>query len=157
MKNFACMGVGCGNKGIIHITDLDSIEKSNLNRQFLFRPPDIGKMKSVVASNASRVMNPKINIHTYETPVGVETEDTFNTKFWRKLDVVVNALDNLDARLYVDNCCLRYTKPLLESGTLGTKANTQVKNTYFFSILFIPFIIIFYLIFCFILIYFFLF
>ena len=36
------------------------------------------------------------------------------------------ALDNVDARLYVDSKCLFHHKPLLESGTLGTKGNTQV-------------------------------
>jgi hypothetical protein len=30
------------------------------------------------------------------------------------------------ARLYVDQRCIHYQKPLLESGTLGTKGNTQV-------------------------------
>ena len=39
---------------------------------------------------------------------------------------VCTALDNVDARLYVDSKCLFHHKPLLESGTLGTKGNTQV-------------------------------
>lgn len=38
----------------------------------------------------------------------------------------VNALDNLKARQYVDGRCVFYGLPLLESGTLGTKANCQV-------------------------------
>jgi ubiquitin-activating enzyme E1 len=42
LKNFAMMGVGCGQDGHIYVTDMDSIEKSNLNRQFLFRSWDIG-------------------------------------------------------------------------------------------------------------------
>jgi molybdopterin/thiamine biosynthesis adenylyltransferase len=39
---------------------------------------------------------------------------------------VCNALDNLEARRYTDYQCVTYGKPLLESGTLGAKANTQV-------------------------------
>ncbi len=39
---------------------------------------------------------------------------------------MVNALDNIKARLYVDAQCVKHMKPLLESGTLGTKANSQV-------------------------------
>ena len=61
-----------------------------------------------------------------ETPVGEDTEDVFDDEFWEGLDVVTNALDNLKARTYVDGKCVWYGKPLLESGTLGTKANTQV-------------------------------
>lgn len=47
-------------------------------------------------------------------------------EFWDSLDVVFNALDNVNARLYVDSRCVYFNKPLLESGTLGTKCNTQV-------------------------------
>ena len=38
----------------------------------------------------------------------------------------MNALDNVNARLYVDSRCVYFCKPLLESGTLGPKCNTQV-------------------------------
>eukprot|EP00887_Chlorella_sp_A99_P004082 scaffold23.g4082.t1 len=54
------------------------------------------------------------------------TEDVFSDSFWEGLDVVVNALDNVNARLYVDSRCVYFCKPLLESGTLGTKCNTQM-------------------------------
>uniref|UniRef100_A0A493U2N6 THIF-type NAD/FAD binding fold domain-containing protein n=1 Tax=Anas platyrhynchos platyrhynchos TaxID=8840 RepID=A0A493U2N6_ANAPP len=41
LKNFAMVGLGCGPEGSITVTDMDTIEKSNLNRQFLFRPWDV--------------------------------------------------------------------------------------------------------------------
>jgi ubiquitin-activating enzyme E1 len=37
LKLFALMGLGCDKSGKITVTDDDTIEKSNLNRQFLFR------------------------------------------------------------------------------------------------------------------------
>ncbi len=43
LKNFALMGVGCGDKGLLTVTDDDVIEKSNLSRQFLFRDWNIGR------------------------------------------------------------------------------------------------------------------
>jgi len=42
LKNFAMVGMGCDKDGGVYLTDMDSIEKSNLNRQFLFRSWDIG-------------------------------------------------------------------------------------------------------------------
>jgi len=62
--------------------------------------------------------------------VGNESESFFNDRFWADQDVVANALDNLAARLYVDSRCVYYRKPLLESGTLGTKGNVQVGSHY---------------------------
>ncbi|KAL1971292.1 hypothetical protein VTN77DRAFT_244 [Rasamsonia byssochlamydoides] len=128
LKNWAMIGLGTGPKGKIRVTDMDQIEKSNLNRQFLFRSKDVGKLKSDCASAAVQAMNPELNgkIVTLRDRVGPDTEDIFNEKFWEELDVVTNALDNVDARTYVDRRCVFFRKPLLESGTLGTKGNTQV-------------------------------
>lgn len=128
LKNWAMMGLGSGPKGSIIITDMDSIEKSNLNRQFLFRPKDVGKNKSEVAAEAVAAMNPDLKgkIECKLDKIGADTEDIFDDAFWNQLDIVTNALDNVEARTYVDRRCIFYKKPLLESGTLGTKGNTQV-------------------------------
>eukprot|EP01133_Synstelium_polycarpum_P018226 gene18226-21804_t len=126
LKNFAMMGLGCGEKGLVHVTDMDTIEKSNLNRQFLFRSSDIQQLKSECAARAVKGMNPNVHITAYATRVGQETENQYNEAFYNSLDGVCNALDNIDARMYMDSQCVFYGKSLLESGTLGTKANTQV-------------------------------
>jgi len=125
LKNLALMGVSCG-QGKLTITDDDVIEKSNLTRQFLFRDWNIGQAKSTVASSAAASINPRLNIEALQNRVGPETENVFHDTFWEKLSVVINALDNVSARLYVDQRCLYFQKPLLESGTLGDKFNTQM-------------------------------
>ena len=126
LKNWALMGVACGPKGKIHITDMDRIEKSNLSRQFLFRNSDINEFKSTTAARAAEAMNPDMNIIPYQEKVSAETEAIFGDDFYDKLSGVCTALDNVEARLYVDQRCLFYHLPMLESGTLGTKGNTQV-------------------------------
>ena len=128
LKNWAMMGLGSGPDGSVVITDMDTIEKSNLNRQFLFRPWDVTKLKSETAVGAVVRMNPSMKgkISFFADRVGSETENVFGDAFFAKLTGVTNALDNVDARKYMDRRCVFYGKPLLESGTLGTKGNTQV-------------------------------
>ncbi|KAJ8523008.1 hypothetical protein ONZ45_g541 [Pleurotus djamor] len=128
LKNWSMIGLASGPNGIIHVTDLDTIEKSNLNRQFLFRAKDLGKFKAEVASAAVIDMNPGLTgkILARQDPVGPDTEDVYSAEFFGSIDGVTNALDNVKARLYMDQRCVFYEKPLLESGTLGTKGNTQV-------------------------------
>ncbi|AYV78571.1 MAG: ubiquitin-activating enzyme E1 [Edafosvirus sp.] len=120
LKNFGMMGVGN-----MIVTDMDTIEKSNLNRQFLFKSSDIGKAKSVAACNAISQMNPNVKMIAHQNKVGNETVSVYNEEFFNGLTCVANALDNVDARRYVDSLCVLYKKPLLESGTLGTKGNVQ--------------------------------
>ena len=60
LKNFSMMGLG---KMIV--TDMDTIEKSNLNRQFLFRPWDINKLKSQTAAQVVTKMNPGIKVSAW--------------------------------------------------------------------------------------------
>ncbi|KAM9325432.1 ubiquitin-like modifier-activating enzyme 1 [Gastrophryne carolinensis] len=126
LKSFAMLGLGAGEGGEVIVTDMDTIEKSNLNRQFLFRPWDVTKMKSETAAQAVKQMNPHLNIIGHQNRVGTDTEKVYDDDFFEALDGVANALDNVDARMYMDRRCVYYRKPLLESGTLGTKGNVQV-------------------------------
>lgn len=126
LKGLALMGVGVGQDGKIVVTDMDRIEVSNLSRQFLFRQPDVGHPKSVRGAMAVQKWNPSLNIEALEKRVGDDSEDFFNDAFWESLDLCWNALDNVLARRYTDKRCLFYLKPLLESGTLGTKSNHEV-------------------------------
>jgi ubiquitin-activating enzyme E1 len=120
IKNFSMMGLNQ-----ITITDMDHIENSNLNRQFLFRREDIGQPKSVTVAKKAKQINPETHVIAHENKVGKETIKVYDWKFFDKIDVVASALDNVDARLFVDSLCVRYSKPLLESGTLGTQGSVQ--------------------------------
>lgn len=125
MKNFALNGIFCGPNGKLTVTDADRIELSNLSRQFLFREHNVGQPKSKAAGAMATVMNDGFKIESMEHFVGPKSEDIFNDGFWLGLDGVCNALDNMEARLYVDSACVKYEKSLLESGTMGTSGNVD--------------------------------
>ncbi|KDP41752.1 hypothetical protein JCGZ_26770 [Jatropha curcas] len=100
----------------IHIIDMDTIEVSNLNRQFLFRQSHVGQSKAKVARDAVLKFRPHISI----TPYHANVKDTFfNVDFLKQFSVVLNGLDNLDARRHVNRLCLAAEVPLVESGTTG--------------------------------------
>ncbi|XP_008811687.2 ubiquitin-activating enzyme E1 1-like [Phoenix dactylifera] len=126
LKNLALMGVCCSQEGKLTVTDDDVIEKSNLSRQFLFRDWNIGQAKSTVAASAAMAINPALHVEALQNRASPETENVFDDAFWENLDAVINALDNVTARMYIDSRCLYFQKPLLESGTLGAKCNTQM-------------------------------
>jgi ubiquitin-activating enzyme E1 len=119
LKNLALMGISCHPNGELTVTDDDVIEKSNLSRQFLFRDWNIGQPKSTVAATAAMAINPKLHVEALQNTTSPETENMFNDAFWESLDAVVNALDNVTARMYIDSRCVYFHKSLLESGTLG--------------------------------------
>jgi ubiquitin-activating enzyme E1 len=105
---------------------MDRIEVSNLSRQFLFRQEHVGQPKSICGAKVVSGWNPALNIESLEMFVGGKTENFFDDEFWEGLDLCWNALDNVKARQYTDSRCLFYSKPLLESGTLGTKCNGEI-------------------------------
>lgn len=128
LKCFSEMGISTSKSknSIVTITDNDYIEESNLNRQFLFRMKDIGLSKSEVASNYVKNMNHDFKCIPLKGRVGQETENIFNENFWKKQDFIINAVDNVEARIYINQKCIQFGKILINSGTNGTKANSQV-------------------------------
>lgn len=127
LKNFALLGIAGSPNGKMTVTDNDLIEKSNLNRQFLFRPHHIQKPKSVTAGASVALINPDVHVDPHQHKVCPETEETLYTDdFFESQDLVVNALDNVEARRYMDSRCVSTQRALLESGTMGPKGHVQV-------------------------------
>ncbi|KAI1644103.1 SUMO-activating enzyme subunit uba-2 [Daldinia loculata] len=118
LKNLALTGFG-----EIHIVDLDTIDLSNLNRQFLFRHEHIGKSKALVAKEAAAVFNPNVKIVAHHANI---KDVQFHVEWFRGFKVVFNALDNLEARRHVNRMCLAADVPLIESGTTGFNGQVQV-------------------------------
>ena len=126
LKNFAMMGFCTNPDKKFVVTDNDNIEISNLNRQFLFRKKDVGKPKSEIAINSVKEMNPSFKAESLQAKVCKETEETFNEEFWSNQNFVVYAVDSVEARKYIDTKVVFHQKIAVDSGTLGTQAQSQV-------------------------------
>ena len=126
LKNFAMMGFCTADeKSKFIVTDNDSIEISNLSRQFLFRKKDVGKSKAITASNSVKLMNPKFQICGLQNKVCEETEDYFDDNFWLNQDFIIMAVDSTQARRYIDTRVIEFERCSFDAGTLGTKAQSQ--------------------------------
>jgi molybdopterin/thiamine biosynthesis adenylyltransferase len=74
--------------------DLDTIDLSNLNRQFLFRKPDISKPKASVAAATARQFNPRCSIDARHANI---KDETFDSLWFARFGLVFGALDNMGA------------------------------------------------------------
>ena len=103
----------------LSVIDLDTIDISNLNRQFLFRRHHVDMPKSRTLKESICAQNPKIAIDDY---IGRIQEDRFGYTFFSQFDLVINALDNDEARNFVNSMCFNLNVPLVEAGTNGYEA-----------------------------------
>uniref|UniRef100_A0A8D0CKG0 SUMO-activating enzyme subunit 2 n=1 Tax=Scleropages formosus TaxID=113540 RepID=A0A8D0CKG0_SCLFO len=100
----------------IEVIDLDTIDVSNLNRQFLFQKKHVGKSKAQVAKESVLQFCPEANITAYHDSI---MNPDYNVEFFKNFMLVMNALDNRAARNHVNRMCLAANIPLIESGTAG--------------------------------------
>lgn len=125
-------GIGCellkdlvlSGFGEIHIVDLDTITLSNLNRQFLFRLKDIDLLKSLTVAQAVQSFN-YFGAKLIPHHGNVMNLTQFPIEWWGQFDYIYNALDNLEARRYVNRMALFLRMPLMESGTTGFDGQIQ--------------------------------
>ncbi|KIJ64071.1 hypothetical protein HYDPIDRAFT_91418 [Hydnomerulius pinastri MD-312] len=117
LKNIVLTGFG-------HITllDLDTIDLSNLNRQFLFKKKDVKQSKAMVAAQTAGAFNPNVHIQPIHANI---KEPQFDVDWFQQFDIVLNALDNLEARRHVNKMCMAAGIPLVESGTAGYLGQVQ--------------------------------
>lgn len=73
----------------LHVIDLDTIDVSNLNRQFLFRLSDVGRSKAQVAAERIMARCPGVTVHYYNRPL-----QDFAPAWYRKFDVVIAGLSD---------------------------------------------------------------
>mmetsp|Transcript_16632 Transcript_16632/g.28058 ORF Transcript_16632/g.28058 Transcript_16632/m.28058 type:complete len:433 (+) Transcript_16632:135-1433(+) len=118
----------------IDVIDMDTIDVSNLNRQFLFRMRDVGKSKAEVA--AERIMQ---RVHGVEvTPHFCRIEDK-PAEWYQDFHIIVLGLDSLEARNWINGTVCSFLeydadgnvdqstiKPMVDGGTEGFKGHARV-------------------------------
>ena len=103
----------------INVIDLDTIDVSNLNRQFLFNRQHVGKSKAETSAAVAVHRfghNPSINVKPIHNSI---QSSEFDIDFYKSHTLVINALDNKAARSHVNRMCLAADVPLIESGSEG--------------------------------------
>ncbi|WP_445382185.1 ThiF family adenylyltransferase [Robiginitalea sp. IMCC43444] len=88
--------------GAIGIMDGDFIETSNLHRQPLYTPSDVGKQKVTVLSAFLSKQNPETEIIIYDTFLHSGNA----TSIFSEYDLVIDATDNLSTRYLIDDACV---------------------------------------------------
>jgi ubiquitin-activating enzyme E1 C len=82
----------------VHVIDLDSIDVTNLNRQFLFRQEDVGSSKARVAANFINQRCPWMNVTAHHGMI----QDKDPKDFYSTFDVIISGLDNVEARRWLN-------------------------------------------------------
>lgn len=100
----------------ITVIDLDTIDVTNLNRQFLFQKCHVGMSKSKVARESCLTFVPDAKVEAIHDSIMIPE---YGVTFFKKFQMVLNALDNRAARSHVNRMCLAANIPLVESGTAG--------------------------------------
>lgn len=115
-KDLALIGIGK-----LILCDMDKIETSNLSRQMLFYRGDEGRFKAEVAAERLKKMNPYMDIKTYTIPLQKIPMDVY-----MQCQVIIAALDSVQARMDLNKFALKLGIPLVEGGTVGLEGHVQV-------------------------------
>lgn len=124
LKNLALSGFKS-----IDVIDMDTIDVSNLNRQFLFRQADVGNPKASVAANfvMKRVPSCKINAHVCKI-------QDMDEDYYMQFNTIICGLDSIEARRWINAMLVDMVdmdnpdslKPLIDGGTEGFKGQSRV-------------------------------
>jgi len=101
--------------GFLRLADNDRVELSNLNRQLLFRPDDIGREKTLAAMERLRILNPEIQVEGIHQTIDNETIH----ELVKDIDLIVDAMDNFAARFILNKAAFSRRLPLIHGAVRG--------------------------------------
>ncbi|AEA44789.1 HesA/MoeB/ThiF family protein [Fluviicola taffensis] len=113
----------CG-VGTIGIVDFDVIEHSNLHRQILYTPQDVGRKKADVAKVKALAQNPDTVIEIFDSALNTDNAEFILSQF----DLVIDGCDNFLTRYTVNDVCVELNRPLIYGSILGFQGQLAVFN-----------------------------
>jgi len=111
ISRLATMGVGT-----LRIVDRDVIELSNLHRQMMFDEDDVGQVKVEVAAKKLQKLNPDCKIES----LAISVNDYTALEVVEGCDVVIDALDSVNARYALNKACVEFEIPFVTGAAVGT-------------------------------------
>lgn len=104
--------------GRLLLADRDRVERSNLQRQTLYRQADVGSRKVDAAIAQLAMLNPEIELH------GVD--ETQWPQAVASVDVVLDCTDNFPARHAINAACVQARKPLVSGAAIRLEGQLAV-------------------------------
>ena len=101
--------------GTVRIVDRDVIELSNLHRQTMFDDSDVGEIKVEVAAKKLQKLNPNVKIEAF--PISVNDYNAIEVI--EGCDVVIDALDSVNARYSLNKACVAKNIPFVTGAAVG--------------------------------------
>lgn len=92
----------------ITVIDMDTIDVTNLNRQFLFRQKDVGRFKAEVAAEFIMSRFPGVKIEWFSKRI-----QEMELAFYEKFNIIIGGLDNVEARRWMNwqvHCMVKFTE-----------------------------------------------
>lgn len=106
--------------GKVIIIDFDTIELSNLSRQYLYSDDDVGKAKAIVAGKRLREMNPDVQVLALNSAI-----QEVRHSIYEEADLIIDGLDTFEARRWLNSLCVHKNKVLIHGGMYGWWGNVQ--------------------------------
>lgn len=104
------------------VYDPDRIERSNLSRSVLFRQADEGQPKAAVAVARMHEINP--DVHGHAVCENVLATAGLGVFLWA--DVVIGAVDNREARVFINSACARTRRTWVDGAIEGLSGIVRV-------------------------------
>ncbi len=123
-------GIGCAagqylvssGVGRITICDFDTVDATNLGRQVLYGPDDIGKSKVRVAGVRFSASNPDIELTIIDARLG----DAALAEIIASVDIVLDGSDNFATRFQVSDACVAASRCLISGAAIRLEGQLAV-------------------------------